>query len=400
VIILYLLICANLCIKDERFVILSKLRIALTFNLKKDREDKPADYFSEFDSEKTILAIASVLKENGHQVSLVEAAGNLFSFFKENEVDFVFNIAEGTNGGSRESQVPAILDFLGIPYTGSSGLTLALALDKAMAKKIFRYESIPTPNFQLFVRGDEELNPSLKFPLIVKPNHEGSAKGILASNVVWENGRLYEEVRKIHSRYNQEVLVEEFIEGRELTVGIFGNGNPQVLPILEIDFSNCKESGEYFYSWRVKEFQGDEALHLNPTFHCPAKLDNELTQRVQDVALKAHKALGCLDISRTDIRLDPKEGIPYVLEVNPLPGLDPDESNFTFIAKCAGISFKDLINTILENAIRRYQDESIGEMSPVRNTKFSRKSKISNGVSPERRKLNCQLKSSLVQAKA
>lgn len=359
------------------------MKIALTFNLKRDqqKEDRPPDYFSEFDSEKTILAIASILKESGHQVSLVESDNKLFSFFKENKVDFVFNIAEGTNGGSRESQVPAILDFLGIPYTGSPVLTLSLALDKAMAKKLFKYESIPTPNFQLFRRAEEELDQSLKFPLIVKPNHEGSAKGILTSNVVYDKSRLFEEVRRIRSIYEQEVLVEEFIEGRELTVGIFGNGEPKALPILEIDFSNCKEGGEYFYSWRVKEFQGDEALHLNPTFHCPARLDDELTQKVQDVALRAHKALGCLDISRTDIRLS-QENIPYVLEVNPLPGLDPDESNFTFIAKYAGISFKDLINTILENAIRRYQDSSMGKMSK----------------SPEGRKLNCQLKSSLVQA--
>lgn len=375
------------------------MRIALTFNLKKDQEDKPPDYFSEFDTEKTVLAIASALNEEGHQVSLVEAEENLSNFFKENKVDFVFNIAEGSNGGSRESQVPAILDLLGIPYSGSSVLTLALSLDKAMAKKIFRYESISTPDFQLFIKGDEELNPSLKFPLIVKPNREGSAKGISASNVVRDKSRLYEEVNKIHSRYNQEVLVEEFIEGKELTVGIFGNGTPRILPVLEIDFSNCKESGEYFYSWRVKEFQGDEALHLNPTFHCPARLDDELTQRVQDVALRAHRALGCLDISRTDIRLEPKEGIPYVLEVNPLPGLDPDESNFTFIAKCAGISYKDLINMILESAVKRYLDEPMGKMSSIIYTEFLQKNKTSNGASPEGRRLNCQPKSSFVQVK-
>ena len=330
-------------------------RIALTYNLKRKNTDEnlPEDYFSEFDSPKTINAIKVALESYGNEVVLVEADSGLLEFFKKSNVNIVFNIAEGINGISRESQVPAILDFLEIPYTGSNVLTLALALDKAMTKKIFGYENIPTPNFQLFKSPDEKLSGDMKFPLIVKPNHEGSAKGLSAKSVVDTAERLYEEVKSTCAIYKQEILVEEFIEGRELTVGILGNKNPEILPILEIDFANCAQSGEFFYSWRMKEYQGDESLHLVPEFLCPAKLGEDITKTVKDTALSAHRALGCFDLSRVDIRLS-KDNIPYVLEVNPLPGLDPDESNLTIMSNAADIPYRDLINGILKSAQERY----------------------------------------------
>lgn len=330
-------------------------RIALTYNLKRKNtsENLPEDYFSEFDSPKTINAIKVALESHDNEVVLVEADSGLLDFFKKNKVDIVFNIAEGINGVSRESQVPAILDFLEIPYTGSNVLTLALALDKAMTKKVFGYENIPTPNFQLFRFPSERLSGDMKFPLIVKPNHEGSAKGLSIRSVVDNAERLYEELKSTFAVYKQEVLVEEFIEGRELTVGILGNENPEILPILEIDFTNCSTSGEFFYSWRMKEYQGDERLHLVPEFFCPARLDEDLTKIIKDTALRAHRALGCFDLSRIDIRLS-KDNIPYVLEVNPLPGLDPDESNLTLMTSVAKIPYRDLINGILKSAQERY----------------------------------------------
>ena len=159
-------------------------------------------------------------------------------------------------------------------------------------------------------------------------------------------------VREILDVYHQEALVEEFIEGKELTVGILENGKTRVLPILEIDFSNCNNSGEYFYSWRMKEYQGDKEQGLTPSFHCPARLDAATEKLVKEVTLKTHRAVGCLDISRTDIRLD-KNNIPYVLEINPLPGLDPKESNFPIMAYAAGMKYEDLIEAILLSASER-----------------------------------------------
>ncbi len=331
------------------------MKIALCCSVKKKDPDKPPDYFSEFDSEETVFDIASTIKGLGHDVCLVEANDRkaLINFFQNNSVDIVFNIAEGANSRFRESEVPALLDFLNIPYTGSNSFTLALALNKAMTKRIFRCEDIPTPNFQIFHSADEPLNPHLVFPLIVKPNYEGSGKGISSSSVVHNEKGLRAQVESVMANYRQEALVEEFIEGKELTVGILANGKAQALPILEIDFSDCQKSGEYFYSWKMKEFQGNKEMGCTPNFHCPARIPEAVARKVKDAALSAHKALGCFDISRTDIRLS-RDNIPYVLEVNPLPGLDPQESNFPMISRSAGIEYHDLIKMILANAMERY----------------------------------------------
>jgi D-alanine-D-alanine ligase len=329
------------------------MKIALTFNLKKKDDTKPADYFSEFDSHETINAITCALQAKGHSVDHVEAEQeNLLSYFRKNRVDMVFNIAEGKSGKFRESEIPAILDYLDVPYTGSNTFSLALALNKALTKKILIAENIPTPKFQIFTKGNEELSPELKFPLIVKPNREGSAKGINKSNVVRNRDELFAKVKDVISGYRQEALVEEFIEGKELTVGILENGRTTILPILEIDFSSCENSGEYFYSWRMKEFQGNVELGLVPTFHCPARVDESTQSLIKDVALRTHQAIGCFDISRTDIRLS-KNNVPYVLEINPLPGLDPKESNFPIMAYAAGMKYEDLIDSILINAFHR-----------------------------------------------
>jgi D-alanine-D-alanine ligase len=329
------------------------MNVALTFNLKEKDETKPPDYFSEFDSKETINAIISALEHRGHKVMPVDVSRiSLFSHFKKNEVDMVFNIAEGRSGKFRESEIPAILDYLKIPYTGSNSFSLALALNKAMTKKILKVENIPTPNFQVFTKGNEQLSADLKFPLIVKPNCEGSAKGINASNVVHDKDSLFSKVRDILKLYRQEVLVEEFIEGKELTVGVMGNGKLFALPILEIDFSTCVRSGEFFYSWRMKEYQGNEELGLAPVFHCPARLDKDTEELVKQTAIRTHQSVGCLDISRTDIRLS-KDNVPYVLEINPLPGLDPRESNFPIMAYAAGMKYDELIEAILLNAYKR-----------------------------------------------
>ncbi|OGX16847.1 MAG: hypothetical protein A3K83_04190 [Omnitrophica WOR_2 bacterium RBG_13_44_8b] len=329
------------------------MRIALTYNLKKKDESKPADYFSEYDSLETINAIICDIKAKGHTVKAVDVESpGLLSYFKENRVDMVFNIAEGRSGKFRESEVPAILDYLNIPYTGSGTFALALALNKALTKKILIAENIPTPRFQLFSRGNEELDANLRFPLIVKPNCEGSAKGINSSNVVQTKDDLFKKIKEIIKLYQQGVLVEQFIEGKELTVGILENGKTTILPILEIDFSTCLNSGEYFYSWRMKEFQGNKELGLVPTFHCPARIDKHTEAQVKEIALKTHHAVGCFDISRTDIRLS-KENVPYVLEINPLPGLDPHESNFPIMAYAAGMKYEDIIEAILMSAYKR-----------------------------------------------
>ncbi|MBN2097749.1 MAG: ATP-grasp domain-containing protein [Candidatus Omnitrophica bacterium] len=329
------------------------LKVALVYNLKRpEYKQLCADYCSEFDSAETIEAIAAALRLGGNQVFLIEQDRRLIDNIRTNNVDIVFNIAEGFSGPSREAQVPAMLDFLNIPYTGSGVLALALSLDKAMSKQIFVTQGIPTPRFQLFKNAPETLNPNLCFPLIVKPNCEGSAKGIHSTSVVKDKLQLVEEISRVKKNYRQDVLVEEFIQGRELTVAILGNDPPEVLPILEIDFTDCKNKKEFFYSWEVKEYQGIDPRYPDPKFFCPAHLSVEQEKQVKNVALAAHQALGCQDLSRVDIILGQNSNI-YVLEVNPLPGLDPQESNLTKIAQAAGLSYPDLINSILASTVKR-----------------------------------------------
>lgn len=329
------------------------MKIALIHNLKPLVKDpsRPADYYSECDSPKTVQTVRQALEKGGHTVLPVEADRNLPLWLVENPVDLAFNIAEGFEGESREARVPALLELVGIPYTGSGVLALALAMDKAKSKQIFRHAGIPTPNFQLFIHADEAIDPKLKYPLMVKPNREGSAKGILSSSVVTDETALRIQVRRVREVYGQEALVEEFIEGMELTVGILGEG--QALPILEIDFSGCKASGEFFYSWRMKEFQGNKRMHLNPRFWCPARLSPEVAKAVQTVAWKAAKALGTRDVARVDIRLS-SDGIPFVLEVNPLPGIDPEESNLPIMTQAAGLSYETLILRLVQMAASRF----------------------------------------------
>jgi len=333
------------------------LKVALTYNLKRKIDDAglPDDYYSEFDSKETIEAIASGLRSGGNEVFLVEADKGLLNWFQSNKVDIVFNIAEGMNGESRESQVPAILDFLGIPYSGSGVLALGISLNKALTKKLFGQSGIPTPKCRL-IRGPADISDAgLKYPLIVKPNREGSGKGITITSVVRNKAELEREVSKTSRTYRQEILVEEFIDGRELTVGILGNYPPATMPILEIDFSNCRASCEFFYTWKVKEFEKEveDSKGLSPFWHCPARITAAEAALVKETAIRAFNALGCVDLSRVDIILD-KKGVPYVLEVNPLPGLDPVDSNFPFVGKCAGLDYPALMNRILETAVERH----------------------------------------------
>ena len=351
------------------------LRIALIHNLKPPVKDatKPADYYSECDSAKTIGCIVKAIEAAGHTVLPVEADDKLPKWLSENPVDLAFNIAEGFRGAAREALVPALLEMLDIPYTGSGVLALALALDKARSKQVFKAVGVPTPNFQVFFEPDGPLDPKLHFPMIVKPNYEGSGKGIFAASVVRSEAALRTQVERVYREYGLEVLVEEFIEGTELTVGILGD---QILPILEIDFSSCTQAGESFYSWRVKEFQGNKELHLDPKFHCPAKLSEQVAASVQAVAKKAALSLGCRDISRVDIRLS-AEGIPYVLEVNTLPGMDPEESNIPIMTKVAGISYEALIAKIIDLAVARLPKPTLRKLTHSSIPSFKTKNPVS-----------------------
>ncbi|MGE5591785.1 MAG: D-alanine--D-alanine ligase family protein, partial [Bacillota bacterium] len=218
------------------------LTVGLLYNLGKGEppeDGDPPDAHAELDGEHTVAAVAEALRWAGHHVVPIEASSSVWEKLQAQPLDIAFNMTEGVGGGSRESQVPAILEMLGIPYTGSNVLTLAVSLDKPTSKKLFAYHGVPTPRFRVVPPGGRTDLRGLRFPLFVKPAHEGSSMGISPESVCRDRRSLDDQVAHVHRYYRQEALVEEFLEGREFTVGLVGNEEPLVFPIMEINFDLC-----------------------------------------------------------------------------------------------------------------------------------------------------------------
>jgi D-alanine-D-alanine ligase len=313
------------------------------------------DTFAEWDSLGTINAVKNSL-ELYNDVTLVEADLSSFEKLKNLGPDIVFNIAEGFFGESREAQIPAMLDMLQIPYTGSDPLTLATCLDKARTKEILSYYNIPTAPFFIANEIDQIKNLILTFPLFVKPVWEGSSKGIFTSSFVNNTKELSEQVERIIAEYSQPALIEEFLFGREFTVAILGNGDEaEVLPIVEIDYKDFPEGFIPIYSYEAKWILDTKENPLD-VFSCPAKLNPALETKIRQVALNAYKTLRCRDWSRIDIRMN-ADNVPNIIEINPLPGILPDpkeNSCFPKAARTAGISYDEMLNKVLLAAARRY----------------------------------------------
>lgn len=328
------------------------LRVALLFNLADQEEqgvDEPPDLGAEWDSEATVEAIRSSLAAAGHQVILVEGRLSDLTRLLAEHVDIAFNICEGFRGRNREAHVPAFLEMLGVPYTGSDVLTLAVSLDKPTTKKLLLQSQVPTPKFQVFYSALDVLDSGLCFPLFVKPIHEGSSIGITAASKVQTEAELRERVAYVTRHYQQPALVEEFIEGREFTVGILGNTELTILPVMEVSFENVPETANGVYSYQYKQEWSSTSNLL-----CPAPLDEFRTRLLQETAVLAYRAIGCRDFGRVDFRLSPT-GVPQVIEINPLPGLAPGYSDFPMAAQAAGIEHPELICRILNHAIERLQ---------------------------------------------
>jgi D-alanine-D-alanine ligase len=327
-----------------------RLRIGFTFNMKRVESKHGNDAEAEYDPPETIEAIRAALESLGHDIILLEANSELPGRLMEKSVDLVFNIADGLGGRNREAAVPALCELCGIPYTGSDSATLALALDKALTKRILRQQGILTPAFQVMTSGREKLSPGLRFPLIVKPNAEGSSKGIAAKGVVDDEAALRQAVRDLIERYRQPALVEEYIPGREFTVGLLGDRRPRVLPPMEIIFKD-KANLRPVYDYEIKQ---EWEKHVE--YQCPARLSPAELRAVEKAARETFVSLDCRDVARVDLRMNPK-GEVYVLEVNPLPGLTPDYSDLVLIAKAAGIEYRTLIAEILAGGLRRLRDK-------------------------------------------
>ncbi|MCG3211792.1 MAG: D-alanine--D-alanine ligase [Anaerolineae bacterium] len=349
------------------------MKVAVLANLKQNAPTWPGmspDQWDDLDSWSTIQAITAALESAGHSVVFLEGDTTLYNNIQAVKPDICFNLTEGHFGDSREAQVPAILEMLQIPYTGSRVLTLALALDKPMTKRVLTYHDLPTPAFQVFERPDEPLDPSLKFPLFAKPSREGTGMGVSAESIVHTEAQLRTQINKIFERYNQPALVEHYIEGREITVGMVGNltapvarrlpedeDAPRIVrglhffPPLEVDFNAYPTEEAGLYTNRIK-------VELVDTFYylCPAPLTPEQIEDLNWLAAATFRVMGCRDVSRVDFRLDANDNNkPYILEINPLPGLNPGYSDLCIEATAGGWTYEQLINRILDEAIERYE---------------------------------------------
>jgi D-alanine-D-alanine ligase len=350
---------------------MKKFRVAVLANLKINAPKfpgMPTDQWDDLDSEKTVNALVEAIRQGGHECEFIEGDYTLFNTLQKYQPDICFNICEGHFGDAREAQVPAILEMLRIPYTGSKVLTLSLALDKPMTKRVLTYHDLPTPPFQVFEREDEHLTPDMVFPMFVKPSREGTGMGVSENSIVKDEKELREQVCYVLERYKQPALVERYIEGREVTVGLVGNLDrpaarrlpedeeaPRIqaglffLPPLEVNLAEFTNS-DVVYSNRLKVQMAEELDYL-----CPAPLEPALVEDLKWYTAAVFRVTGAQDVSRVDFRLDIHDNLkPYILETNPLPGMSPGISDLVIEAAAAGIDHTELVNMILNAALHRY----------------------------------------------
>ncbi|MFZ6027086.1 MAG: D-alanine--D-alanine ligase family protein [Chloroflexota bacterium] len=350
---------------------MQKFRVALLANLKVNApkfEGMPEDQWDDLDSEKTVHALIEAIHAGGHVCEFFEGDLSLVEKLPKFRPDICFNICEGHFGKAREAHIPALLDMMRIPYTGSSVDTLALALDKPMTKRILAYHELPTPTFQSFERVNEPLNEDMAFPLFVKPSSEGTGMGVSKNSIVNNEAELREQLAYIIGRYKQTALVEKYIEGREVTVGLVGNlmgpvsrrlpqdeDAPRVqaglrfFPPMEVNLQPY-ELTDVVYSNRLKVALADQIEYL-----CPAALDGEMVDELNWLTAAVFRVTGALDVSRVDFRLDVHDNWkPYILEINPLPGLSPGISDLVIEAAAEGVGHAHLVNMILDTALKRH----------------------------------------------
>jgi len=353
----------RLPIKTEtnNFIMRKRLNIVLLYNQRHFYPD-PNDYRlqleADFDDPETTKWQIRHLKNLNLNVFPIEA--NERAYFKlyrlRKKIDLVFNLAEGIYGEDREAQMPSILEMLQIPYLGNTPLVEAIVLNKAKTKEILIAYHIPTLPFYIFNSKTELLKKDLKFPLILKPIAQGSSAGITNKSVVFNKKQLTKQLEILLKTFNQPVLAESFLTGREFSVAMMGNP-PKILPIIEPNHKILPKNYLPLDSLEVKwyfEEQGGAENYLQ----CPAEIDKKLKNKLETICFDTWKVLGIRDWCRIDIKCDEKEN-PYVLEVNSPPGIIPPEvsksSYFPLAARKAGIDYPNLLKKLIEIALERYK---------------------------------------------
>jgi len=328
------------------------VRIGLSYDLKDKvpwTHGEVEDDLEEYDSMETVAAIAAAIEAQHHSVVKLGGGREFLSNVLEQKVDLVFNIAEGLgNYRSREAQVPSVLEMLGVPYSGSDPLCLAVSLEKPLTKRLVSIAGVATPRWRV-VNDMRQLKEAdwddFPLPAFVKPAHEGSSKGIRIASRLEIPKQIVKAVTELLEYYRQPVMVEEFIDGEEVTVGLVGNSPPEVVGIMRV--VPLRKTDYFVYSLEVK--RDWESLL---TYECPAQLGQDVLHGIADSSLRAFEALGCRDLARMDFRIG-KDGTPYFLEVNPLPGLNPKSGDLPIMARKVGWSYENLISTILSAALQR-----------------------------------------------
>src|SRR5712691_13149086 len=333
------------------------MKIALIYNLRPvtaTGSALPDDTYAEWDEPDTIAAMQAALAAV-HEVVLIEDNSEVATRLRASAPDIVFNLAEGLAGPDREARIPALLERWGIPFTGSSARTLRTCLDKAATKRVLQQHGLPTPSYAVISCADRV--PELPaFPLIVKPLHEGSSKGIEQASIVQTRAALPARVAYVLATYRQPALVETFVPGREFTVALLGNGaEVTVLPLVEICFAALPPGALPLYSYAAK-WLWDTPEHALDILRCPTDLPADLARLIIDLCRRAFLALECRDWCRIDVRLD-THGQPHILELNPLPGILPNPASHSCFPKAAAtahISYPELIRRVLAHACQRY----------------------------------------------
>jgi D-alanine-D-alanine ligase len=322
----------------------SKLKVGIACNLKTEHAD---DAQAEFDEPSTVEAIKSALLKGGYDAFVIEATTDFPQKVKETKPDIVFNIAEGLKGRTREGQVPAILDYLGVPYTGSDATALGVALDKVMTKRLVKDANVITPGFFTINSDDFAIPVGFSFPAILKPNAEGSSKGISDKSVAKNEQELREKAKEELRLYGNDLLAESYIDGREFTVGLLGNSSSlKVFEPMELIYKKLR--GDYkVYSYEVKR-----NFEQYISYRCPAEIPQDINRKLKEAAKTAFNVLGCKDLARVDFRLG-QDGTVFFIEANPLPGLAPNYSDYPMLAQFNGVSYDELVCAVLEAALKR-----------------------------------------------
>jgi D-alanine-D-alanine ligase len=328
------------------------LAIGIVFNVYDPGSRRRREGISEDTVEHTANEVLQAVTSIGHTATLLPLQDSFTYFLRriqELKLDSLVNLVEGFNSCPQyEGNVAGAFELMRIPFTGNNSKTLGLCQDKYKTKVVLRAYGLLTAQAMLVMSPDQAMD--MEFPLIIKPNHEDASLGITSESVVFDKESLVRQVEKVISAYNQPVIVEKYIEGREFNVAVIDSEKVQPLPVSEIDFSGMPEAQPHIVSYEAKWNQ-DHILYISTPPICPAQIDDSLKDRLQQTALSAFKVMGCRDYARIDMRMD-KQGRVYILEVNPNPDISLG-AGYARALRAAGIDYAEFWQRMITNALRR-----------------------------------------------